>query len=67
MEKLSTLPAKIKIIKCSFDTYWYSDKIGEEYYIEDHSSRDYYVKIDGNLRRIIKNDAEFLNQKNPLI
>ena len=67
MEKLSILPAKIKIIKCSFDSYWYNGKIGEEFYIEDHSNRDYYVNINGNLRAILKIDSEFINKKNPLI
>lgn len=67
MEKLSVSSAKIKVIKCSFETYWYNDKIGQEYYIEDYSHRDYYVRINGHLRGILRKDAEFLNKKNPLI
>ncbi len=67
MKKLSVSLSKIKIVKCSFDTYWYKNSIGEEFYIEDYSHRDYYVKIDGYLRGILKTDAEFLNKENPLI
>ena len=50
MEKLSILPAKITIKKCSHKDYWYNDKVGKDFYTEDHSHRDYYVRIDGNLR-----------------
>lgn len=67
MKKLSVSLSKIKIVKCSFDTYWYKNSIGKEFYIEDHSHRDYYVKIDGYLRGILKIDAVFLDKKNPLI
>ena len=67
MEKLSILPAKIIIKKCSHSDYWYKDKIGKEFNIEDYSNRDYYVRIDGYLRAILKSDSEFINKKNPLI
>ncbi len=34
---------RVKILKCSQHTFWYNDRIGEEFSVIDVSSRDYYV------------------------
>ena len=34
---------KVKIVKCSLSTYWYSDKIGKIYEVESEDETDYMV------------------------
>lgn len=67
MEKLTISQSKIKITGCSFEKYWYKKLIGKEFYIEDYSTRDYYVIYEGAIRAILKRDAVFLNKEHPLI
>ncbi len=67
MEELEVADMRIIIKKCSFDKYWYSKHIGDVFFVESYCSRDYYILFDGNLRAILRADAEFLNKKNPLI
>jgi hypothetical protein len=39
---------KIKIIACSQETFWYSDKIGQTYFIVKRVGSDYLVSVGGS-------------------
>jgi hypothetical protein len=68
MEEMQAFDKKIKIVKCSYDTFWYKDLVGQTLTFEDYSPRDYYVRTrDGILRSILVNDVEFVDKKSPLI
>jgi hypothetical protein len=54
---------KIKVVKCSFEKFWYSDKIGETFTVVEDSTRDYYVLDGSSLRGILIIDTEPLNKK----
>ena len=43
---------KIKIISCEKESFWYSDKIGQEFYSTDYDHRSYQVTPEGGLIRI---------------
>ena len=59
---------KIKIIKCSYDTFWYKDLVGQTLSFENYSLRDYYVRsADGTLRGVLSIDVELVDKKSPLI
>jgi hypothetical protein len=57
---------RVKIIKCTWSTYWYNDKIGEEFDVEYETVRDYYVgtnKFETHYSRgILKADAEEIRE-----
>lgn len=50
---------KVKIISSQKTTFWYADKIGQEFYVEDHDYRSYQIFPDGHFIRII--DCEILS------
>lgn len=52
---------KVKIIQCSSEKYWYSDKIGKEYTVVETSVRDYYVSDNGTVKGILILDLEVIN------
>jgi len=45
---------KVKIISSEKDSFWYSDKIGKEYFVEQHDHRNYKVtpNVAGGLIRM---------------
>ena len=51
---------KIKIVKCSHEKYWYKDRVGEIFNVDDVCVRDYYVNIDKSLKGILKIDTEIV-------
>lgn len=61
---MTTDPVKIKIVKCSFDGMWYSDKIGQEFEV-DKSWHDSYTVKDGdkNDKVVLYSDCEVVAKK----
>lgn len=59
---METTTLKIKIIKCSHDKFWYKDRVGEVFNVDDVCVRDYYVKLGKglSLSGILKIDAEIV-------
>lgn len=57
---MTTTTLKIKIVKCSHEKYWYKDRVGEIFNVDDVCVRDYYVNIDKSLKGILKIDTEIL-------
>jgi hypothetical protein len=59
---IATTTLKVKIIKCSHDKFWYKDRIGEIFNVDDVCAREYYVKPGKgfNLSCILKIDAEIV-------
>jgi hypothetical protein len=51
---------KIKILKCSQPTFWYKNKIGQDFTIIDISGRDYYVFYNGSCFGVLIVDAKVL-------
>lgn len=49
---------KIKVVKCSFENFWYNDKIGQTFTVVEDSVRDYYVLDGGVVRGILIIDVE---------
>jgi len=61
MEEVETTTVRVVINKSSSDKYWYNDKIGETFLVEDFGVRDYYVKRDGFIvAGILKIDSEII-------
>jgi len=59
---------KIKIVKCSYDKFWYKDFVGQTFIFEYCSTRDYYIRSNkGVLRGILIDDVELIDEKSPLI
>ena len=52
---------KVKIVKASNNTYWYSDRIGEIYEVENCSGHRFQLK--GNPLTILKEDCEIVDEK----
>jgi hypothetical protein len=52
---------KIKITKCSKDTYWYQGHIGETFEVKEYPQ--YYIvpEYDYDVRGIVKEDCEVCN------
>lgn len=50
---------KVKIISCQKPSFWYADKIGNEFYVTDHDYRNYKVTPNGHYIRIY--DCEILS------
>ena len=68
MEEMQVFDKKIKIIKCSYDTFWYKDLVGQTLTFEDYSPRDYYVRMDdGKIRGVLSIDVKLVDKKSPLI
>lgn len=65
MEQLEVADMRILVTGCSSEQYWYRDSVGEIFKAESFSHRDFYVRINGYLRGILRKDAEFLNKKSP--
>lgn len=57
---MTTTTLKIKIVKCSHEKYWYKDKVGETFNVDDVCVRDYYVNVDKSLKGILKIDTEIV-------
>ncbi len=51
---------KIRIKKCSFPKFWYSNIIGEEISVINFSSRDYCVGYKGKILYILVVDADII-------
>lgn len=52
---------KVRIVKCSIDTYWYNAHIGAEYFV--YELNNYYVMDIGNITHyILKSDCEVIEQ-----
>lgn len=51
---------KIRITKCSFPDFWYSDIIGKEMSVINFSSRDYCVGYNGKVLYILVVDADII-------
>ena len=67
MEEMQVFDKRIKIIKCSHDTFWYKDLVGQTLSFEDYSPRDYYVRTDdGKIRGVLSIDVELVDKKSPL-
>ncbi len=47
---------KVKVVKCGRNNWWYSDKIGEEFEVEDYDKTDFRVIENGHL--LYKEDVE---------
>lgn len=60
MEEVETTTIRVVINKSSSDKYWYSNRIGETFLVEDIGVRDYYVRINGNTSGILKIDANLI-------
>lgn len=50
---------RVKIISSQKESFWYSDKIGQEFYVTDHDYRSYRVTPNGYYIRIY--DCEILS------
>ena len=59
---ITTTTLRVKIIKCSHDKYWYKDRVGEVFNVDDICVRDYYVRLGKgrSLSGILKIDAEII-------
>jgi hypothetical protein len=55
----------IKITSCSFDTFWYNDRIGDIFEIVGYSLRDYYVMDGDRVKGILIKDVVLI-KKSPL-
>jgi hypothetical protein len=55
---------KVRITKCSNQSYWYKDMIGKEFKLIFESPRDYFVKVKGqkNEMAIPKMDGEVFEE-----
>lgn len=51
---------KIKITKCSCDSFWYNSKIGKSFSVSNITGRDYYTIENGSSKGILRVDAEIL-------
>jgi hypothetical protein len=67
MKSVKVSSSTIKVVKCSFNSFWYNDLIGSEFIIQDDSIRDFFVLHEGRIKSILKTDADFIDKKNPLI
>ena len=57
---------KVKIIKATYDDYWYSEHIGEEFNVEESNTVDYIIAdIDSehNHNYILREDCEIVKEK----
>jgi len=56
---------RVKIMKCSKDVYWYSDKIGQEFEVSDDGSFYYAIEdtVYGERTLIAKLDCEIIEIK----
>lgn len=55
---------KVRIVRCSNQSYWYKDMIGEEFKLVFESPRDYFVKVKGEKveRAIPQMDGEVFEE-----
>jgi hypothetical protein len=61
-EIVEVVKFKIKILKCSQPTFWYSDKVGQEFSVVDVSTRDYYISDDkGSTHGVLIVDSLIIN------
>ena len=51
---------KVRITKSGKKTYWYSNRIGEEFEIRDTGEQVYYVEYKGVERGVDKEDCEVI-------
>lgn len=56
---------KIKITQCSIPSFWYADKIGEEYKVlgETETEDGYIVDMGNAIKCIVKHDCEIIPDK----
>lgn len=50
---------KVKVVKCEAKSYWYSDKIGQVFEVEDYDKSDYRVIKSGHY--LYKYDVEVVS------
>ena len=55
---------KVRIVRCSNQSYWYKDMIGEEFKLVFESPRDYFVNVKGEKveRAIPQMDGEVFEE-----
>ena len=54
---------KVKIVKCSSDSYWYKNRIGDDFKVEHYNNENYRaINIDG-LFLLLKSDCEIIEDK----
>lgn len=55
---------KVKVVKCSSESYWYKDRVGEEFDVEDYENHKYNI-ISGEKEDwiIYKSDCEVIQEK----
>jgi len=51
---------KIRITKCSFESFWYNTEVGKTFNVSDISSRDYYTIDNGSTKGILRIDTEII-------
>lgn len=58
---------KVKILKAELDSYWYADKIGEKFKVEDNNSHGEWILLKNETgdesRFIQKSDCEIIPKK----
>jgi len=47
---------KVRITQSSKPSYWYADKVGQEFYVTDHDHRSYKVTPGGHYIRMVDCD-----------
>lgn len=52
---------KIIVTSCEDESFWYSDRIGEEFVVADETDKSYEVKSGSKYGCILKKDAEFIS------
>lgn len=54
---------KVKVLKCSKPTYWYANKIGQEFEVSQFTNDDHYSLINTPLHCLDKKDCEIVKSK----
>lgn len=57
---------KVKILKAEKDSYWYADKIGQEFKVTEWFDKEKFAVKDEVLRLISKSDCEIVPKKSKL-
>ena len=50
---------KVRVVSSQKQSFWYADKVGQEFYVTDHDYRSYKIYPDGYYIRIV--DCEIMS------